>query len=169
MSSGTVITNQGIRLLAKLAASGNSLNFTRAAAGSGSIPGGTDPQDMEDLTTWKKDGQIVSCSASEDTASIVIQVTSEGVNTGFTVTEMGLYAEDPDEGEILYSYLDLTEDPQYIYAEGSAVVKFMEMTINVVIDSAINVYAWFTPSGLVRMEDLVAITPAEIDELDAEE
>ncbi|MEY8355268.1 hypothetical protein AALB39_18190 [Lachnospiraceae bacterium 54-53] len=163
MSSGTVITNKGVQLLAKLAASGNSLSFTRAAVGSGTVPDGTEPQELENLTEWMKDGQIVSCSALEDTASFVIQVSSEGVLTGFLVTEMGLYATDPDAGEILYAYLDMAEDPQYIYAYGSAVVKFLEITIHVVIDRATAVTAYFAPSGLVRQEDLIAATDVKID------
>jgi len=150
---GTVITNSGIQLLVKLAASGRALEFSRAAVGTGQIPTGYDPQNMINLNAYKMDGTIASCSAAGDTASIVFQLSSEGVTTGFTVTEAGIYAIDPDRGEILYSYLDMTQDPQYVYADGSTITKFIEMTLNVVIGSAANVTTYINPNSLIKREE----------------
>lgn len=155
---GTVITNKGLQLIAKLVASGTALSFTRAAVGTGSVPSGYDPTNMTNLNKYKMDGSIASCSSSGDTASIIFQVSSIGVSSGFTITEAGLFATDPDEGEILYCYLDMSSDPQYIYAEGSAISKFVEMTLTVVIGSVQSVTAYINPGSLLTNDGDISNT-----------
>ena len=151
--NGTIITNKGLHLIAKLVATTAPLEFTRAAIGIGQAPSGYDPGGMLDLSDYKMDGVIYSCSATGDEASVVFQVSSIGVDTGFVATEAGLFAEDPDEGEILYAYLDLSEDPQYIYPENSAISKFVEFTLVVKIGLVSRVTAQINPSSLVSKED----------------
>lgn len=155
---GTVITNKGLQLIAKLVASGTALSFTRAAVGIGSVPSGYDPTNMTGLNKYKMNGAIASCGSSGDTASIVFQISSIGVSTGFTITEAGLFATDPDEGEILYCYLDMSSDPQYIYAEGSAISKFVEMTLTVVIGSVQSVTAYINPGSLLTNDGDISNT-----------
>lgn len=151
--SGTVITNKGLALIAKLVASGTTLTFTRAAVGTGSVPSGYDPGGMAALNNYAMDGAISSCSASGDEASIVFQISSIGVSTGFTATEAGLFATDPDDGEILYAYLDMSTDPQYIYPENAAISKFVEVTLVVKVGTVESVTAYINPSSLVTRED----------------
>ena len=158
---GTVITNKGLQLIAKLVASGTVLSFTRAAVGTGSVPSGYDPTNMTGLNKYKMDGAIASCSSSGDTASIILQVSSIGVSAGFTITEAGLFATDPDEGEILYCYLDMSTDPQYIYAEGSAISKFVEMTLTVVVGSVQSVTAYINPGSLLTNDGDISNTTIE--------
>ena len=158
---GTVITNKGLQLIAKLVASGTVLSFTRAAVGTGSVPSGYDPTNMTGLNKYKMDGAIASCSSSGDTASIIFQVSSIGVSAGFTITEAGLFATDPDEGEILYCYLDMSTDPQYIYAEGSAISKFVEMTLTVVVGSVQSVTAYINPGSLLTNDGDISNTTIE--------
>lgn len=155
---GTVITNKGLQLIAKLVASGTALSFTRAAVGIGSVPSGYDPTNMTNLNKYKMDGSIASCSSSGDTASIIFQISSIGVSAGFTITEAGLFATDPDEGEILYCYLDMSSDPQYIYAEGSAISKFVEMTLTVVVGSVQSITAYINPGSLLSNDGDISNT-----------
>lgn len=150
---GTVIVNDGIQLLVKLAASGKELEFSRVAVGTGQVPSGYDPQSMKNLNAYKMDGIIASCSADGDTATIVSQISSAGVEVGFTVTEAGIFAIDPDKGEVLYSYLDMSGDPQYLYADGSTITKFIELTLNVVIGSAANVTAYINPNSMIKRQE----------------
>ena len=159
--AGTVITTKGLQLIAKLVASGTVLTFTRASVGSGSIPAGYDPKNMTDLSSYKMDGSISSCSSSADEASIIMQISSVGVETGFTIMETGLFATDPDEGEILYAYLDLSKDPQYVYAEDSAISKFVEMTLIVKVGSVETVTAYLNPKSLVTRDGDISETVIE--------
>lgn len=147
--TGTIITKKGVQLLVKLLATKGNLNFSRVAIGTGSIPSGYDPASMIDLIEYKKDGVISRCEADNDVAKITMQVSSIGVETGFTMTEIGVFAEDPDLGEILYSYLDMREDPQYIYAEGGDAEKYVEITLEVAIEASTKVTAYINPDSLV--------------------
>lgn len=153
--TGTSITKKGLKLITKILASGEELNFTRAAVGTGSVPAGYDKENMIGLAAYKMDGTISRCVSDPENqqASIVLQISSVGVSEGFTVTEAGIYANDPDEGEILYAYTDMTEDPQYIYPEDSEISKFMELTLVVVIGSVERVTAYINPGSLVTSEE----------------
>ena len=151
--TGTVLTNNGLALITKLVAAKATLEFSRVAVGTGKVPQGVDPQAMISLNAYKMDAQISSYGVSpdqEDVAYIVTQVSSIGVSAGFAVTEGGVFANDPDKGEILFAYLDLTEDPQYVYAETDSISKFVEITFNVLIGSVEKVTAYVTPGALVK-------------------
>ena len=159
--AGTVITKKGLQLIAKLVASGTALTFTRVSVGTGSVPAGYDPGNITDLNNYKMDGSISSCSFLGDEASIIMQISSLGVETGFTITETGLFATDPDEGEILYSYLDLSKDPQYVYEENSAISKFVEMTLVVKVGTVERVTAQLNPHSLLTRDGDISDTSIE--------
>lgn len=156
MANGTVVTRKGLQLIAKLVASETALTFTRVAIGTGKAPGGYDPGSMTGLNEYKMDGSIASHSASGDEASVVMQISSIGVETGFTITEAGLFATDPDEGEILYAYLDMSADPQYMYPENNAISKFIELTLVVKIGEVQSVTAVINPGSLITEEKFEA-------------
>ncbi|MFR6219785.1 MAG: phage tail protein [Enterocloster bolteae] len=151
--AGTVLTNKGLALITKLMAAQATLSFSRVAVGTGRVPSGYDAQNMTGLNEYKMDATIESCGVSteqSDVAYIVTQISSVGVSTGFAITEAGVFATDPDDGEILYAYLDLTQDPQYIYASTDAISKFAEITFNVLVGSVTSVTAIVSPGALVK-------------------
>lgn len=150
---GTIITKKGLHLLAKLVAAETPLIFTRTAVGTGKLLSNYDPSMMLDLIEYKMDGIISSCSASGDEASVIFQISSAGIETGFFISEAGLYAEDPDEGEILYAYVDMSADTQYIYAQNEEISKFVEITLTVIIGAAKNITAYISPSSMITRKD----------------
>ena len=151
---GTVITKKGVKLLAKLMATKAALTFTRISVGTGKILNGYDPSEMIDLVQYKMDGAISKCNTDNDTAKITMQISSMGIESGFVISEVGVYAEDPDEGEILYSYIDLSDDPQYIYAEGGQAIKFVEITLEVVVGAETKVTAYINPESMITRDEL---------------
>lgn len=166
MANGTVVTRKGLQLITKLVASETALTFTRVAIGTGKVPGGYDPGSMTGLNEYKMDGSIASHSASGDEASVVMQISSIGVETGFTITEAGLFATDPDEGEILYAYLDMSADPQYMYPANNAISKFIEMTLVVKIGEVQSVTAVINPGSLVTKEKFSELEYPVLPEID---
>lgn len=166
MANGTVVTRKGLQLITKLVASETALTFTRVAIGTGKVPGGYDPGSMTGLNEYKMDGSIASHSASGDEASVVMQISSIGVETGFTITEAGLFATDPDEGEILYAYLDMSADPQYMYPANNAISKFIEMTLVVKIGEVQSVTAVINPGSLVTKEKFSELEYPILPEID---
>ena len=147
--TGTVITKKGIQLLVKVLASETMLKFTRIEVGTGGLPAGYDPANMVRLNRYKMDAVIAKCKADGDVAKITMQLGSQGIESGFIMSEIGIYAEDPDVGDILYAYLDLQDDPQYIYAEGGQAQKFLMFTLEVAIEEAAKVVTYINPEGLI--------------------
>ncbi len=150
--TGTIITRKGVALIAKLLATEQQLTFTRAAVGTGSCPSGYDPASMLDLNQYHMDGTISGFKAEGEEATVTFQISSETFTEGFVITEAGVYAEDVDEGEILYAYLDLTGDPQYVYPKGGVVQKFAEIDFKTIVGQVKSVTATISPSSLVTRE-----------------
>lgn len=161
---GVYITKKGYALITKLLAANGTLEFTKAAVGTGKPASGTDPSQMIALASYKADAEISKYGVEGDQAYVTAQVSSDGVTEGFLVTEIGVFANDPDEGEILYAYMDISGDPTYIYAEStSAMLKFTEFTIYVLIGDLKKVTAVITPNSFVSKEEL----DKQIDRIDA--
>lgn len=154
-NDGSYLTQKGNDLIAKLMASGEGLQFTRVSVGDGSIPSGSSPDSMTDLGHEVMDGMIASIANSNNgEVSIVAQVSSVGVETGFNATELGLWATDPDEGEILYTYLSLQEHPEWIRPDGDAVNKLATFTLVTIVSSVSIVTAIINPDAFATMADL---------------
>ncbi len=153
---GTVLTKKGIRLIAKILGSETVLKITRAAVGTGNVPEGVEIREMEDLNCFKQDGKIsrVGKVDGENQVNIAIQVNSIGVDENFVITEAGIFAEDPDEGEILYCYLDMTDDPQLVYHSRNAISKMVEITMAIIVATTDQIYVEINPGSLVSIEDL---------------
>ena len=163
-ATGTFVVSKGFRLLTKLAASQGSLQFTRAAVGTGKPPEGYSPESMIGLNAYKIDAEIADYGVQDDMAYITVQVSSDNVKEGFLVTEVGVFAEDPDEGEILYGYMDISTDPTYIYANGSTNrSKFAEFTLYVLVGSVSNVIAAVTPGSIITRDTFTAANLKAID------
>lgn len=163
-ATGTFVVSKGFRLLTKLAASQGSLQFTRAAVGTGKPPEGYSPESMIGLNAYKIDAEIADYGVQDDMAYITVQVSSDNVTEGFLVTEVGVFEEDPDEGEILYGYMDISTDPTYIYANGSTNrSKFAEFTLYVLVGSVSNVIAAVTPGSIITRDTFTAANLKAID------
>lgn len=161
---GTVITNKGKQLIVKLLTQNSALRFTRAVIGDGIHKESYDIEEMTGLLSYKTDGYISKCEADGDTANLTIQIIPLTVEKGFMATEMGIYAAEDTENaeEILYAYLDMTEDPQYIYANGGETQKFVEITLSVIIGNVSTVTANIAPDGIIYREEFDAFK-AEIE------
>ena len=152
-ATGSFVTNKGFNLITKLAAAQATLEFTRAAVGTGKSPEGYSPESMIGLNAYKMDAEISDYGVQDDTAYVTAQISSDNVQEGFLATEVGIFAEDPDEGEILYGYMDISTDPTYIYANGSSNrSKFAEFTLYMLIGSVSSVVAAVTPGSIITKE-----------------
>lgn len=154
-ATGNFITQKGLALIAKLVASGNELLFSRAAAGTGSTPEGISPEEMDNLNAYQMDADISDYGLENGNAYVTIQISSDKVSAGFLLSEVGVYALDPDEGEILYAYMDVSSDPTYIYEKGSSNrIKFAEFTLYVLIGRVTKVNAYITPGSIITRAEL---------------
>ena len=109
-----IITKKGRELIAKLQVSGATTRFSSLVLGAG-----TDKLTEESiqLTDQRQEFELDSAKLSLD-APNKIELTASpnniGLESGYTIREMGIYAQDPDEGNILYAVIN-TEDNASTY------------------------------------------------------
>lgn len=136
--TGLILTQKGRQLQAKVEA-GATLNFTKMKTGSGVIPVGQQLENLNDLVTPEQNLGIASTTPTEDGYCQISSVISNtGLELGYYVKELGIFANDPDLGEILYA---VTADsaPDYLPAEGGATVVSQEFAVFIAISNAASV------------------------------
>lgn len=98
--SNAVITQQGLALEAKLIA-GTTLTITKAQTGSGSVPV-ANLATQTAVTNPQQTLSFRSVTYNSGVAAIPAYLRNDSLSTGYTATQVGIFAQDPDEGEILY-------------------------------------------------------------------
>lgn len=163
-SDGVVLTRKGYALIGKLLAAKTKLNYSGASVGNGIIPDEVDPRDLTELPGFVMDAAIVNVDAPGNGEAVVTaQIDSSGVTAGFHVTWVALYADDPDEGSVLYSFLDMREYPEWIRPEGKAIGKIATFDLITIVDSIKVVTAEISPAGMARMKDIPKVEMSNAD------
>lgn len=167
----TIITQSGIALLSKLI-EGNTLKITRAETGTGYVLPGT-LREQKEVTepiqalafrpiTYPEDGRCC----------LPCYLTNDDLETGYTVKQVGIYAEDPDEGEILFFIAQATKETGVIVPSKDESPGYnAEWTFYFNYGEASNVTLMLDPSNVVTsiiMEQYIAaeIQAATIPEID---
>ena len=111
-----VLTTKGIALLAKAQAGRCSINLTTAVSGIGTYTAG---EDLASRTALKNKMQEFSINTVvvQNRTNVYVKFiitnypdAQHALATGYYVREIGLYATDPDEGEILYAIATAVTD-----------------------------------------------------------
>lgn len=99
-----VITSKGLALDAKIKAGQTTTAFTRVKLGDGTYDGQEDLKGAANLKNTRNEFGISSIKViDENTVRIRIVTNNSNLNSGYYISELALFATDPDEGEILYS------------------------------------------------------------------
>ncbi len=125
---GMIQTTRGRNLQAK-ALTGVELHFTRIAIGDGELRGSS----ILDLYTLKhevKSLDIKKLKTSGGQATVGAVLSNQDITSGFYWREVGLFAQDPDLGEILYCYGNAGGNAEYIPAGGGP--DIIEKSIDVI-------------------------------------
>ncbi|WP_409174797.1 hypothetical protein [Brevibacillus fortis] len=127
---GITLTNKGRNLQAK-AQTGVELKFTRFGIGDGEL-GGQSIIDLNALISQKQSLGIAKLKTMPGGKAVAGTVISnKDLTTGFYFREIGLFAQDPTEGEILYGYANCGTTAEYIPANGGS--DLIEKTFDVVM------------------------------------
>ena len=161
-------TRKGEQLRAKVEAGKCKLALTKIKIGNGSVALG-DIKDMSDLKSPQLVLGISLCavSAEDDRVCEVVGIaSSSNVENAFSVTEMGLYANDPDVGEILY-LMEIDTSPDDMPNKNAQSPVTLTYQIELVTSNTANVTAMVSPAGLVTVKMMSAhSTAAELDHPD---
>jgi len=154
---GTILTQKGRNLLAK-AQTGATLAFTKIKLGDGLWSSNTDPTQLNDLVSPKLNLPIQDIRVVGDgTVRLRFILTNTGLSQGFFMREIGIYAQDPDLGEILYAVAYAGDRADFIPSDGVTKVENV-VDIYTVIANAQNVTA-------VISDTVVLATKRDIDDL----
>lgn len=153
--ANTVLTDKGAALLAKLT-QGNTLHITRAATGEGFVTPGMLTKQTE-ITGHKQDLEFKKVTYPENgKCAIPVSLKNDELVAGYEVTQVGLYATDPDDGEIL---LIISQAPDA--NSGTIVPSATEMpgysaewTFYLQYGQADGVNVTVSPSNTVTFEDM---------------
>lgn len=146
---------KGIALIGKVLAGRCRMHYTRVAAGKGAIPEGQTPKTVTEPPDYVMDAMISSVTNPVDgECQVSVQLNSADVENGFYVTGLLLYAEDPDEGEVPFTYLSLEEEPEWIRPASSVVGKLASFDIIAAVGDVDNVTATIDPDALVTLNSV---------------
>lgn len=99
--ANTVLTEKGIALMAKLT-QGNTLNITEAVTGAGFVAPGTLIKQTEVMDPKQSLSFRPVSYPEAGKCALTMALTNEGLDKAYDATEVGVFAEDPDEGKILF-------------------------------------------------------------------
>lgn len=138
------LTTAGKALLAKAQAGQTSIQITKAQTGSGSYSSGENIESRTALKTPKQTFPIQNkvISDADNTVILKIAITnkseSETLSTGYDITEFGIFAQDPQKGEILYS-IATASTSDYMPAYNGVLPSVINMSYYLEVSNAENV------------------------------
>ena len=149
--SNATMTDVGADLQAKVNAGKTKLTFTKIKVGSG--VNATNPLALTDVISSKWETTNFVVKQEGKIVSVDTFITNTGIHEAFRMSEIGLFAQDPDKGEILYAYLTDPE-PDRMPAAGGSVVVSQELTIGMIFSNTGNVSLTVNMGALVTHEQL---------------
>lgn len=157
-----VLTRKGIALLAKAQAEEQTITFTRAVTGSGEYEDGEDLASRTALKTYQQEFAPTTIQRQNETNVYVrFSITNNpnygALAHGYYVTEIGLMANDPDEGEILYGIAIADEDKaDYLPAYNNLLPAVIGVDFLIEVDNAESVTITTDLSAYATNADLDA-------------
>lgn len=162
--SNATMTDVGADLQAKVNAGKTKLTFTKIKVGSG--VNATNPLALTDVISSKWETTNFVVKQEGKVVSVDTFITNNGITEAFRMSEIGLFAQDPDKGEVLYAYLTDPE-PDRMPAEGGSVVVSQELTIGMVFSNTGNVSLTVNMGALVTHEQLTEAVKQHNDDTNA--
>ena len=148
-------------LIAKVLAGRCTMHYTRVAVGNGNIPEGSTPATMTAPAGYVMDAKLSGVTNPVDgECQVTAQITSDDVTADFSATGVLLYAEDPDLGEVPYTYLVLEADPEPIKSKTSTVGKIAIFELVAAVGAVDNVTADIDLETLVTAEKVAEMIAA---------
>lgn len=158
-----IITNKGQALMAKLIAGTANVTFTKVAASSttysdSQIPGLTGLSNVKQQVAVSKVTKINSVAVQVDAA-----MENSALTTGYYMNSLGLYAKDPDEGEILYAVAGANVGA-YMPPYNGITVSGAYLKLVTTVSNASNVSMTVDPAAVATVGDINALQ-AEITDI----
>jgi Phage-related tail fibre protein len=139
------LTDKGLALQTK-AQTGTQLKFTRVAIGDGTLDDGDDLTQLTGLKHERMAVAIANLSIDNGSAVIKANFSNKDLTEEFYLKELGVFANDSEEGEILYAVANAGNNGDYLPAFNGSEVIEQAFTLSLVVGNATNVTATFAES-----------------------
>ena len=151
--SNTVKTNAGMALDAKLAAQGLPLKIKSAKSGSGSV-NPTLLKEQIAVTLPKQTLELKDAFVTgENTVNLPTSLSNEALDIGYALFQVGIYAEDPDDGDILYIIAQTSEESGELIPSKTEMPGFsIDWNFAVAVGDASTVQVTISEAGKLTME-----------------
>ena len=160
----------------KLTAAGQALS-AKIEAGQGTLPltitrittaSGTsdDPLDLTALVDEEQELTLVGATTEMEMTTIETTVTNEGLAAGYLLSQIGFYALDPDEGEILYRITQFAT-PSYVPAESERLWTYSP-TFKIVTGNASEVVIQVVPNAVEELRQEVVVLEGRVENLEGQ-
>ena len=153
----TVITERGHALMAKIATGSTKMSFTKIRI-SDSSPSDSSLPTLTALSSIKQTVDISSITVINNaTVKVSGAISNAGLETGYFVRTIGLYAQDPDLGEILYSVTKAIE-ADYMPPDNGTSSSSLMINLLTVTSNAANVTINVDPASVATIANINALT-----------
>lgn len=153
---GFFITRKGLALLAKLQA-GSTLEITRVMVGGGQVPEDLNPLDLADLVSPIVQATSTKPSVKDRSVTFTVEYRSDlgKLDRDILINEFGVFARDPDEGEILLYYANLGDypEPVWAYTENGPVCA-RRYPVSISVSDGVGVVLGYMASAYMTAEDV---------------
>lgn len=155
--SRLVITDAGQALLAKMIAGSGNIKFTKVSTSETDYEE-TQLQGLASLSDVKQTSMISKVTRTNDTAiEIEAAFTNGDLEKGYYLRTLGIYAVDPDEGEVLYAAAKEMAGGCYMPAYNGATMSGIILTLVTTVGNAKSVSLEVNPAGIATLKDVQAV------------
>lgn len=152
----TVITKAAHNLIAKSLSGSANINFTRVATSKYDYKSFSQSK-LESLTSLEDIKQYVAVDKvekiGESSVNVSVKITNANITEGYYVNTIGLFAIDPEEGEILYS-VTVAETADYFPADNGVNCSGINLDLVTEVSNASNVNITVNYAGYATNEDI---------------
>ena len=166
---GGTITVAGRNLITSLIA-GETIELTRVVVGSGSIPEGVEPIDMQDLVCPVADASTDVPTAEGGVLYLTVEYRNDmngGLEQGFWLREFGIYAKTAKTEEILLYYATLGDSPQPVNAYRDNRIDIRRYPVSIELELDADVQVSYNPGSFVTSEEAHRIVFGMVNEATA--
>lgn len=155
--NSTIITKKGHDLMAKIVAGTAQPNFTKINVSDYQYSSGTDFEGLTSMTSVKQTALVSSVSKINNaTVKVSAGLNNASLATGYYLRAIGLYAIDPNEGEILYSITTAIE-PDWIPPNSGVSASSILIDLITVVSNASNVSVDVDPNATATVSQIQAL------------
>ena len=169
---GFLIPKVGIGLLTTLLA-GETLTITRCMVGSGKVPEGVEPSALTDLVQPVAQATSTVPLVTKNQIDMTVEYRNDlngGLETGFYLSEFGVFARNQAGAEVMIYYACFDDHPQWVQAHTGGAVEVRRFPIAVGVSNTVEVHLDYHADAFMTAENvheycITVVLPQFLDEV----